>query len=353
MNKNLFTLGMVLYFFTLSPVVSEGKGKGPKIQFDVVEQNWGTIYDGEKATHVFNFTNVGDEDLVIDKVNSSCGCTAALVSEKLIPPGGKGEIKATFDSSGRPGQQTKTITITSNDPVEPSTKVTITGNVEKYLEIKPDPLNFGTVFRGEPAMQILRIVPPKIHPDLKITKVESNQKYVVATLGNSGNWGVRMLEKARLLFKKRSTEEKEEERGIPVSVSLDPTAPVGPIRANLRFETDDERKPNFNVSVTGLITGPIQIVPSALTFSSRKDAEVLVRKVTLTSKGRGFKIQNVENNSPHLAIETLEKESGKSYEIEVKLSPDAPKGQFRENLVIHTNNKEQPEITIPIYGFIQ
>ncbi len=352
MRKLFLVLGMVVPFVIFPFGEGEGQNKDPQIRFEEREYNWGTAFEGDKVVHVFSFTNTGDGELVIDKVSSSCGCTVALLSEKVIPPGEKGEIKATFDSTRRAGKQTKTITVQSNDPNEPSAKLTITGLIKKYIEVKPDPLNLGTVFRGEPVTQTIRIIPPKTLPNFKITKVESNQPYLVAEVENPGSWGERFTAKFRNLFKKKSGEEKEEV-GIPITVTLKPDAPIGRIRANLKIETNDDRKPSLTVRVTGTVSGPIQVVPTAITFQSSQIKQGLTRKVTLTSRKGGLKILKVETNSPHILVETQEKESGKSYEIEVTLSPDAPKGRLQGSLTIQTNFDDQSLIKVPIYGIVQ
>ena len=351
MSKTLRALLFALPFLLLTSIIGLAQEKTPQIQFDDKDHNWGTIYEGEKATHIFSFTNTGEADLVIDKVNSSCGCTAALVSEKIIAPGAKGEIKATFDSTRRPGKQTKTITVQSNDPNESSVRLTITGIVENYIEVKPDPLNLGTVFRGDAVTQTVRIVPPKIRPNMKITNVESNQAYLKVEMESPGNWGQKFASKMKNLFKKNETTEEEE--GIPITISLSPEAPVGRIRASIKIDTDDERKPTLNLRVVGTVTGPIQVVPQTIAFSPASEGQPNSKKVTITSRVNGFEIIKVENNSPHILVDTIEKVKGKSYELEVKLSEATPKGQIRENLVIHTNNKDQSVINIPVYGFIQ
>ncbi len=47
-----------------------------------------------------------------------------------IPPGGEGQIDVEFDSKGKPGKQTKRVTVTANT-VPAQTFLNITGNVNK------------------------------------------------------------------------------------------------------------------------------------------------------------------------------------------------------------------------------
>ena len=86
----------------------------PVIEFDKDLHDFGKLIAGEKAVYTFKFRNTGKSDLVISQVKSSCGCTVPRYPREPIGPGEKGEIKVTFDSSGRSGIQNKVITIVTN-----------------------------------------------------------------------------------------------------------------------------------------------------------------------------------------------------------------------------------------------
>lgn len=74
----------------------------------------GKITEGQKLKISFKFKNTGDKPLIIQAVNSSCGCTVADKPEKPIAPGQEGEIKGEFDSNGRVGILHKNIMVTAN-----------------------------------------------------------------------------------------------------------------------------------------------------------------------------------------------------------------------------------------------
>ncbi len=107
------------------------KEKAPKIVFDEKVFNFNKIKQGEKLDHSYTFTNTGKSDLVIRKVKASCGCTAIMTTNKVIKPGETGEIKMAFNSTGRLGNQNKTITIITNDPDNPRELLWIRGEVTK------------------------------------------------------------------------------------------------------------------------------------------------------------------------------------------------------------------------------
>ena len=79
------------------------------------EFDFGTIEEGDKVEHVFKFKNVGKKaDLVVVDARASCGCTVPDWTKKPLKVGESGEIKIVFNSEGKPGQQTKTVTLTTN-----------------------------------------------------------------------------------------------------------------------------------------------------------------------------------------------------------------------------------------------
>jgi hypothetical protein len=85
-----------------------------KITFKEYEHNFGKVAEGQKIGYIFTFKNEGSGSLVIASATTSCGCTVPKYDSKPIPPGGNGDLEVVFDTSGRNGIQTKTITVKSN-----------------------------------------------------------------------------------------------------------------------------------------------------------------------------------------------------------------------------------------------
>ena len=102
----------------------------PKIDFKENEYNFGQVEEGQLVEKEFEFTNTGRSDLVIRKIKASCGCTTVEPSDKVIKPGQTSSFKATVRTTGFSGQHiAKSISIITNDPVNPNTMVKIVGTV--------------------------------------------------------------------------------------------------------------------------------------------------------------------------------------------------------------------------------
>ena len=93
----------------------------PEIVFEEEFHDFGEINEGLVAEHVFSFKNEGEGPLIISNAQGSCGCTVTVWPRQPIAPGATGEIKVSFNSTGRAGKQDKRVTLTTN--AVPQTKV--------------------------------------------------------------------------------------------------------------------------------------------------------------------------------------------------------------------------------------
>lgn len=129
MKKHIFLI--MILFLTASTL--SFADKGPRISFTTDHHDFGNVLQGKTVEYTFRFENKGTEDLLIKEVTTSCGCTAALVSSNTVKPGEKGEITVSYDSQGRAGAVSRTITVVSNDLVEPVKELTITATVTSSM----------------------------------------------------------------------------------------------------------------------------------------------------------------------------------------------------------------------------
>ncbi|MDE0536120.1 DUF1573 domain-containing protein [Tenacibaculum sp. L6] len=86
----------------------------PEISFDKQEFDFGTVKEGEVVETTFVVTNTGKSDLVITHAQASCGCTVPEWTKDPIAPGETGDIKVSFNTSGRTNKQSKSVTLTTN-----------------------------------------------------------------------------------------------------------------------------------------------------------------------------------------------------------------------------------------------
>ena len=99
--------------------MAQAQDKQASIKFDKTTHSFGSFSEKsaiQKCTFVF--TNAGTAPLIINQAVASCGCTVPTYTKTPVMPGEKGEIKVTYNGTGKfPGHFKKTITIRTNgDP---------------------------------------------------------------------------------------------------------------------------------------------------------------------------------------------------------------------------------------------
>lgn len=139
--KNLLFIGAVLGFAGLASAQTQTtpptQTSAAKILFAETSHNFGTVIEGQIAKYEFTFTNTGTEPLLLTNVQASCGCTTPKWPREAIAPGASAAVIAEFNSTGKPGNFTKTITVTTNGG---DVVLTIMGIVSKEPEKPKSPV---------------------------------------------------------------------------------------------------------------------------------------------------------------------------------------------------------------------
>ncbi len=86
-----------------------------QIEFEKAEHDFGEVIEGTRPEFVFKFKNTGKTPIKLSRVSASCGCTTPHWTKEEVKPGATGEIKVVYNSKGRPGFFTKTVTVIYED----------------------------------------------------------------------------------------------------------------------------------------------------------------------------------------------------------------------------------------------
>ncbi|MEM6347562.1 MAG: DUF1573 domain-containing protein [Bacteroidota bacterium] len=96
------------------------------VEWAEMEYDFKSVPAGTKVTYQFKFKNTGDAPLALTNVKPSCGCTTPSYSKEEVAPGEEGYIDVAFNTTGKTGIQSKTVTVTGN----------FEGNLSQVLRIK-------------------------------------------------------------------------------------------------------------------------------------------------------------------------------------------------------------------------
>ena len=91
----------------------------------------------KQAVGHFKYQNPGKTPVHFKSVHASCGCTTAQTQKDEVPPGGTGEITATFNIGDRTGTQVKTVTVETDEQANSKTVLTLRTIIPQQLEITP------------------------------------------------------------------------------------------------------------------------------------------------------------------------------------------------------------------------
>lgn len=133
--KKLLLIGLIFTGMSVGSYAQQPSSMGnidpnaPVLVIDKKEFDFGTIKQGETTTYILKFKNTGKSPLIITDIIKGCGCTTPEWPKEPIAPGKGGEIKISFNSTGKMGMQNKPVTIKSNNK-EGDVVFTLKGNVE-------------------------------------------------------------------------------------------------------------------------------------------------------------------------------------------------------------------------------
>jgi len=228
-------IGFVVFLFLVSFAFGE---KGPRIKFAEKSHNFGKIKQGKILTHIFVFKNEGDVPLNINKVSSSCGCAAVLVSKKKVDPGEKGELKVTFNTRGYAGKVTKYIYVESNDSVQKKKQLDITAEIDvppqPKISLSQYSSDVGLVLEGEQIKDKIRII-NKGELELKV---------------NCSKKGVTFFLKGKeISFPLKIPKGKS----VEVEVNISPRKRKGPIREYVLINSNDPNRRALSFFFSGYI----------------------------------------------------------------------------------------------------
>jgi hypothetical protein len=280
---------------------------------------------------VFKIRNAGTGILEVSRVVASCGCTATLLSEKEIEPGGEADLKVTLRSLMYT-RVSKRISVYSNDPDESLTRLTIKAKVLPRLIVEPRILNFKEVYRKGTAAPQWFTVRPGERQEVKSLDVRSISEYFRAEVEAPGN-------------------DKAEYR---VKVTVRDNLPLRRLWGYIQFFINGETEPCARGRAVAQVVDDVSVSPKRLRFKAELGTSDEIGTITVTNHAKKpLQIHRVESDIDGLELEVSLLEEGKRYALVGRLTPDVPEGRIRGNITIHTNNERQPRVNLSVYGVVE
>jgi len=124
MKKLIMICAVIIGFTVTASAQTDNKAE---FKFTEEKHDFGKVPQGKPVTVKFEYTNVGEEPLILSNVQPTCGCTIADFTKTPVLKGAKGIITITYNAAVA-GVFTKTIVVTSNAKT-PTKYLNIVGEV--------------------------------------------------------------------------------------------------------------------------------------------------------------------------------------------------------------------------------
>lgn len=270
-------LGLALA--TSAPAQQPATTNAPHIASDDPVYDFGTVDQTDNVEHTYVIKNTGTVTLEISRVQPSCGCTVAEISNKNVPPGGESHITARFSPAGRVGPQHKAIIVHSNDPEQPQYTLTLQGTVGSAVSVQPSQITMPRLEPGtQPTADVL--VSSGDGTAFQVTAVESTSEDLAAEV-----------------------EQVEEGKNYRVHLAL--KKPLeGVFTATVLVRTDHPRRPEIQIPVRFMATRDVIVAPREITFDKPGNEAVSRFVLVRNSDGSPLQIDGIEPPTPDIKVDT-------------------------------------------------
>lgn len=303
----------------------------PRIYCAHPNYDFHNVEEGGDIVHEFHIVNRGKSTLLITNVSTSCGCTAAVEDRKQIPPGGRGIIKATYHTKGRPGHATKVITVACNDPVNPNYQMKLDMTVIREIDVQPEKVYLYNVPHGQAQTTTVKI----------LGKAKTNFKILSADVQNKSVTVVSIVP---------TVDTGSDRKGAVLTITLPADRPIGNFTDSIKVMTNSKKHPEVDVDVWGEVVGKFTYAPHSIYFSQHQNTPLTV--TFNAQEPKNFVIRNVQSVK-HLAHASVKKVSYgngiEQYQVNVTPATSFPKdSDGKDTIVVTTNDPEQPKVSIEV-----
>ena len=295
---------------------------GPRLVCDQPVYEFGEVDNSQDVEHTFVLKNEGDLTLEIKNVRTSCGCTVANISEKIVKPGAEAMVTTKLSLKGRNGAQHKNITVESNDPKQSNFILTLQGTAVMEMQVRPVQVLFGNLAANSVATGSVEFIASSTNPVnvLEATCDSSNIETRIETVEPGKNYRVAVVTK--------------------------PPLPKGTVRGTLHIVTDYQRNPVYDIPVSGLVVSDVIVAPPEIILQEKTSGEPMTRYLVVrAAQSVSFQVLGVEPPLPDIQCRVM-KLPPNGYRIDLINLVATPELNGK-SLKITTDLESMKEILVP------
>jgi len=252
--------------------------------FKVHEHDFGTVARGSEQKYRFELTNLYKEDVVIESVRASCGCTIPSIEKQTLKSLESGAILATYNTKSFVGSRGATVTVTMSKPFFAEVQLQINGFIRGDVVFVPGKIELGNVKHRATATQEVTVKYAG-RSSWKITDVHCDKDY----------YEVEIIERSLVANQVH----------YRLLTRLKPEAPIGYIKDELVLITDDADKGKLKLTVTGNVTPPVTVSPASMVLGTVPPGTQVVKRMVVKAD-QPFKITGVTADQDGFSFEVSE-----------------------------------------------
>ena len=264
-------MGFVLTAALFAGLANHCPAQLPDSVFPVKNHDFGTVAVAAKTEFRFPVYNPYTQPMHLRTVRRSCGCTTPIIETAYIQPGETGSILARFNTGTFRGKKGATLTVIVDQPFYAEGRLRVDGYIRSDMVFHPGTISFGTVNQGEPTTKSSKVLYAG-RSDWEIVDVRSNVPWMVTD--------------KKLVSRKGTRADYE------ISVTLREDAPTGIFQNEVVVITNDSKRPQVPLRVSGSIKSPLSISPQAIALGSVKPGEK-IKKVLVLKGDQPFTVESI------------------------------------------------------------
>jgi hypothetical protein len=304
----------------------------PAIHFEKAHHDFGEILEsGPRVSCSYGVSNRGQLALRIREVRAGCGCSSVSVGRRELAPGEGTTIEVRFDPKGLSGNVHKTLEVLSNDPAEPSARLTFEATVMAGIM----PSATGVFFRG-------------VRRDAKA----SASVRLRSTDGRPVEVAACNIPNAPCLSCAHSRDGDDAILDVTIDGGLIPRFSYNGADV-LTVLTKSPKYPKFEFKVRWDVPAPVTAEPSRVTLQGAAGGEACATVVVSSGDGAAFRILRAVPSSPLMGVEGLGRDSAASHTFEVIFSGRARPGGYHEKLELRLDHPEQRTLEITVAAVVR
>ena len=299
----------------------------------VKTHDFGSVALHAEVEHRFIFQNIYKEDVVIESVSSTCGCTKASVSKRVIKSMETGEIIAHIDTTGKQHTRNRraTITVIFSQPAYAEVQLQVSTYIRSDVGFDPGIIEFGTVSQGT-----------------------SSTKTAYLRYEGQPGWALSAIQKDDPRFRAEAQEIERQDGHVvyKIDVTLKNTAVSGYLNDLLRFRTNESNSniTNIFLPVRGLVMEPLTATPTFFQMGVVHPGEKISKNLVIRAS-TPFTIRKVFSEDRHFSFLTANMQST-IHVIPVTYVADNKIGPVDQTITVETDHEDLEPLKVTVSAFV-